>query len=266
MVRFSFEDQDFFQLDPVAYLDALGDEGLAVYRREVAKRSGPDHARADRPEVLQDLYGEFPNFAARYAAERLAIIDRDIDRLVELLGGDLTNPFQFERVAGAMIELELVDDALAWARRGIAETNGWQVVKLYDLAAGLVGATGDLDGVVDLRRHHHERAPSSSTYAQLQAAARGNGTWDDELTAARARLAERDPAGLVDALLADDEPDQAWGVATGLEQDLGASRWLRLAQAREPTAPADAMAIYLRLADELLQHADRRPTGTPSAT
>ncbi|MBK6968847.1 MAG: hypothetical protein IPH29_06980 [Candidatus Microthrix sp.] len=36
MVRFSFEDQDFFEIDPVAYVDALGEKGLAVYRREVA--------------------------------------------------------------------------------------------------------------------------------------------------------------------------------------------------------------------------------------
>ena len=32
MVRFTFEDQDFFTIDPVAYVDALGDTGLAVYR------------------------------------------------------------------------------------------------------------------------------------------------------------------------------------------------------------------------------------------
>jgi hypothetical protein len=39
MVRFTFEDQDFFTIDPVAYVDALGDAGLAVYRQEVANRS-----------------------------------------------------------------------------------------------------------------------------------------------------------------------------------------------------------------------------------
>ncbi len=257
MVRFSFEDQDLFELDPVAYLDALGDKGLDVYRREVAKRSRLDHEPADRPEGLRGLYGGFPSFAARYAAERLAIIDRDVDRLVELLGGDLANPHQFEQVAQAMIELGQVDDALAWARRGIAETDGWQVAKLYDLAASLVGESGDLDGVVELRRHLHERMPSSNTYAQLQAAARATASWQGEVGSARARLLERDPTGLIDALLADDEPDQAWGVATAIDRDLHGSQWLRLAQAREPTAPADAMAIYLRLADESLQQADK---------
>jgi hypothetical protein len=35
-----------------------------------------------------------------------------------------------------MVELGRPAGALAWARRGIAETTGWQVAKLYDLATG----------------------------------------------------------------------------------------------------------------------------------
>ena len=41
MVRFTLEDQDFFTIDPVAYVNALGDAGLAVYRQEVANHSDP---------------------------------------------------------------------------------------------------------------------------------------------------------------------------------------------------------------------------------
>lgn len=258
MVRFAFDDQDFFEVDPVAYVDALGPTGLAVYRREVAKRSEPSDDQGDRSARRRDLYGEFPSFAAKYAAERLAVVDRDVDRLVELLGGDLSSPHQFTRVAEAMVELGQPGDALVWARRGIAETNGWQVAKLYDLAADLLAAEGDLDGVVELRRHHHERVPSASTYARLQAAARANGSWSSAETSARALLAERDAAGLVDALLADGEPEHAWDAASAGDHDLEPSQWLRLAEAREPTAPADALAVYLRLADHVLGQSDKR--------
>lgn len=257
MVRFAFEDQDFFEVDPVAYADALGEVGLAVYRREVAKRSDP----ADAPErsgILRDVYGGFPTFAAKYAAERLAIIDRDVDRVVQLLGGDLSSPHQFQRVAGAMVELGQMDDALQWARRGIETTSGWQVAKLYDLAAGLLGDAGEVEAVVGLRRHHHQRMPSASTYAKLQAAARSNQTWDAEIGLARAVLAERDPAGHIDALLADGAADQAWAAATAGEHELHASQWIRLAEARESAAPADAMAVYLRLADAALVEANKR--------
>ena len=121
MAKFTFEDQDFFVVDPVRYAAALGDRGLTAYRQEVTKRSA---AAGDQ-------------FAPRYATERLAILDGDVDRVVELLGGDLSAPYQFIRVTEAMLELDRSDDALAWARRGIAETNGWQVGKLYDLVGQL---------------------------------------------------------------------------------------------------------------------------------
>ena len=32
MVRFGFDDQDFFEVDPVRYANALGEDGLAAYR------------------------------------------------------------------------------------------------------------------------------------------------------------------------------------------------------------------------------------------
>ncbi len=257
MVRFAFEEQDFFEIDPVAYSYALGDKGLAVYRREVAKRSDTADA-PERSPLLRDMYAGFPSFAAKYAAERVAIIDRDVDRLVELVGGDLSSPHQFHQVAEALVELGRPDDALVWTRRGIAETTGWQVAKLYDLAAHLLTDMGDLDGVLALRRQHHERSSSASTYAALQSAGRANGTWDAERAAARAVLADRDQAGFIDALLADGEPDEAWAAATTASRELDASQWLRLAEAREPTAPADAMSVYLRLVDGVLERADKR--------
>ena len=97
MVRFGFDDQDFFEVDPVRYASALGEDGLAAYRDAVAARRDGD------------------SFAVRYARERLAILDRDVDALVKLLGGDLTSPYQFIRVAEAMGELGLDDEVLAWA-------------------------------------------------------------------------------------------------------------------------------------------------------
>ena len=139
MIRFSFDDQDFFNPDPVRYAAALGDSGLAVVRREVDERmAAPD-----------------PDFAVRYVQERLAILDGDVDRVVELLGGDLDRPYDFIRVAEAMLELDRPDDALAWARRGIDSVTGWQVAQLYDIAAGVIADRGDDVGVFDLRREQH---------------------------------------------------------------------------------------------------------------
>lgn len=243
MVKFCFVDQDFFEVDPVRYAPALGDKGLAVYRREVAARS----EGADR-------------FASRYATERLAILDRDVSALVGMLGGDLTSPYQFQRVAEATLELELPDDALRWAFDGIERTSGWQVAKLFDLAAELLAGRGDMAGVLRLRREQHERMPSATTYGLVRSVAESTGGWEAMRAEARAVLGARDPGGLVDVLLADGEAEGAWTLATTepVGWEVGEHRWKRLAEARAVTHPADAMAVWFRLVDDALVTADKR--------
>jgi len=243
MIRFSFDDQDFFNPDPVRYSTALGDDGLVLLRRAVDDR----------------LAVSDPDFAVRYVQERLAVLDGDIDRIVELMGGDLTGTYQYIRVAEAMVELDRSDDALMWARRGIESTSGWQVAKLYDIAADVIAERGDDAAVVDLRREQHQQMPSSTTYARLKSAAEPIGGWPDEREAARVALGARDIGGLVDALLADDDVDAAWAAAADADTEvIGDQRSARLAEARETTEPAGALGVYLRLIDSTLQTADRR--------
>lgn len=241
LIRFNFGDQDFFVTDPVRYAAALGDEGMAVFRRAVVERASGSSS-----------------FAARYALERLAVLDGDVEQIVDLLGGDLATPHQFIQVAAAMRELGRDDDALAWARRGIDTTSGWQVGTLFDLSAELLTEREDPDGVVALRREQHQRMPSSSSYAALRAAAEAVGQWPAEVGEAREVLARRDRGGLVDALLTDGDIDAAWEAATvDPGWDAGERRWQRLAKAREHTDPAAACAVYLRLADAALVTAGR---------
>jgi hypothetical protein len=249
MVRFGFDDQDFFTVDPVRYSAALGDDGLAAFRRAVAERLAA-------PRVP---------FAVSYAEERLAVLDGDVDRVIELLGGDLRNTYQFIRVAEAMLELDRDDDALAWSQRGIESMTGWQVAKLYDIAAGVLAHRGDTDAVLELRRDQHRRMASTSSYALLRAAAPGE-DWPAEQAAAREVLAARDRGALVDVLLADGDNDEAWQVATSdPDWDPGEHRWARLAEAREPTDPAAAMGVYLRLVESTLTKADKRAYRTATA-
>lgn len=244
MVRFRFRDQDFFEADPVRYAAALGDRGLAAYRTAVAKEDAAD------------------TFAVRYSRERLAILDGDLDALVDLLGGDLSRPHQFQRVADAMAELDRPDLVLHWAGRGIAETEGWQVDGLYELACTThAGLAQPLD-VLALRRSHHERRPSSATYRALRAAAQSLEAWETERDAARGALERRDTRGYVEALLDDDEPQLAWEIASAEPAEaIGTALWLTLAERREADDPGAAVGVYLQIADEILVTTDRRAYG-----
>jgi hypothetical protein len=241
MIRFRFRDQDFFEVDPVRYAAALGEEGMAAYR--------------DAVEQIDDA----GSFALRYVRERLAVLDQDVDAIVQLHGGDLTNPIQFCRIAEAMAELGRDDLVLEWTLRGIEETEGWQVSRLYDLACEARSRLGQPLEVLRVRRSQHERMASSSTYAELRDAAGQVGAWEIERPAARAALEARDVRGFIDAMLADDDHELAWTTAVAVPQDsLDSRQWLRLAATRERERPADALTVYETVADEVLQTADRR--------
>ena len=176
-----------------------------------------------------------------------------------MLGGDLSRPHQFIRVAEAMVELGRDEEAIAWARRGIEQTTGWQTDQLYDIACAAFGRRGEELEALALRRAQHERTPTSSSYRRLRSAAEPIHAWPVESDAARRALRERNPAGLVDALLDDGEGELAWQTATTLAGlDLGERAWLRLAEERQKTHPAQALPVYWRLIDSTLETADRR--------
>lgn len=242
MVRFSCDDQDFFEVDPVRYAGALGERGLQVYRHAIEERGDGERV-----------------FAVRWARERLAVLDGDGEAVVALLGGDLSAPHQFIRVSEAMAELGREEEVLLWARRGIAETDGWQVAQLYDLACGVYERRSASLEVLRLRREQHERMASASTYSCLRRAADAVGAWDIERDAARLALRERGLGGLVDALLDEGEVDGAWSVAhEDADWEPGCSQRLRLAEAREAQRPEQALPWYMLVADELLLETGRR--------
>jgi uncharacterized Zn finger protein len=198
-------------------------------------------------------------YGLHYVRERLAVLDRDIGAIVRLHGGDLTNPFQFIHVAEAMAELGRHDLVLEWASRGIADTTGWQIHRLYDLACETHVRLGHPLKVLRLRRSHHERMASSSTYAALRRAAEELDAWEVERAAARATLQENDIRGFIDALLSDNDRDLAWDVAGAIPRDeLDVKQRLRLAESREAEHPGDALGVYQAVAEEVLQTADRR--------
>ncbi len=251
----------------LAQLRAEVDRGLRT-RRFLGFGESAGWACAARPIVaeLEKSADESPSMALVELLQRavghvvkVILHADDSDGLIGELARELLARYEFIRVAEAMRELGLHNDALAWAKRGIAHTSGWQVAQLYDLACDVHDAREEPLEVLALRRAQHERMPSSSTHRALRTAADAHGAWQLEQDAAGAALQWADPRGLVDALLGDDELGLAWSAATAAPRDaLGSDLWLRLAERSERERPADARAVYQRVAGEVLERADRR--------
>lgn len=101
--------------------------------------------------------------------------------------------------------------------------------------------------------------PSLSTYNALRRAAEAVDAWPVERDAARAALRERDLRAFVEARLGDGDAQLAWDTAqAAAKEELGSDLWLRLAESRETANPADAVTVYERVADEVLERTDRR--------
>ncbi len=158
-----------------------------------------------------------------------------------------------------MAELGRDEEVLLWAVRGIVETDGWQVEKLYGLACAVHERRSAPLEVLSLRREQHRRMASASTYSLLRRAADALDAWDIERDAARVALRERDLGGLVDALLDEGDVEEAWSVAhEDPDWDPGSHRRLCLAEAREARRPQEALSLYMLVADEMLLEAGRR--------
>ncbi len=113
-----------------------------------------------------------------------------------------------------MVELDRPDLALDWATRGIDKTSGWQIANLYDLACKLHVRADTPSEALRLRRAHHERSPSGSTYGALRSAAGACDAWHLERDAARQALERSDRL-----------PSRARSVATSAMARRARTRW-----------------------------------------
>lgn len=232
-------------LDPLDYAGVLGPEGLARLRNlaDGARRGGA----ADRP--------------AAYLLERLAGARDALDALIARHAADPDpSGATHLRIAGRLDAAGRSDEALAWAERGLREAGARADGRLVDYVGDRYARGGRADEALALRRDRLRAEPSLAAYRSLRAAALAADRWKDECEAARAVLRQDARAGhrdggsaLLDALLDDGDLDAAWREAAAGADD---RQWRRLADLSRATRPADALAVYLRLADAL-----RRPTG-----
>lgn len=259
---------DAFHRAAARYADVLGVEGIDEYRRRVEpkwRKLGPDTDRWSGQR-----------FRVREAMIGVALATADPDELIKVKQHDLRTPDDYLEVAEALCAAGRIDDAVAWARRGLdvfgdrPRQNG----PLRELLAELLRGRGDASGAVDLFWQAFTTHPSLDAYRRLLTeadTAAACADWQQRaLAALQDRVGERrtedqsprsivsaTPASvLIEILLYEGDIETAWAAAAeyGCEQRL----WLTLARAREPTHPLDSVPVYER---EALAQIDTKKNG-----
>ncbi|GGZ50816.1 SWIM zinc finger family protein [Streptomyces bluensis] len=240
-------DDGLTDIDPLDYEDVLGEDGMAALRKL----------------AVEAWRGNRRGWAEKYLMERLAKAGGDVDAVIAVHAADLaSNGHTHLVIARELDTAQRSGEALRWAERGIRDTRDLAAVDtaLVDYLCDLYTQADRLTDALTVRRDHFRARRTRLTYQQLRAAAQAADCWPAERGGALALLrddAERRREGwysgpvLVDALLDDKDFDAAWQAST--ETGADDRQWLTLADQAPADRSADALGVYLRLAEPLLK-------------
>jgi hypothetical protein len=261
MIRFQFEgDVDYFELDPVAYARALGDQGMTMYRARLEQiRDRIDAEPADEKTGLggRDRHQQF---VLGWNDRRLAVLDQDVDAIIRTHARDRRVAAWLHDTAAALHEIGETKLAIDWARQAVDVGPVHQSRAAADLWCALLHDHAPAEEM-PARLLVFRRWPSATTAAQLHDAAGSN--WSNYRNEVDTALAAR-PRDAVDfALHTLQDPRRAWDLAHELELDSD-QLWHQLAKAMEDLDPLATLPIHARLVENELTHADAKHYRNPA--
>lgn len=252
MVKFQFDDDevDYFELDPVAYAPALGEVGMAAYRKRIAEvetRLGPQPSAEDR--WTSGHSHEW--FTLDWNAQRLAVLDHDIDAIIRTHARDRNVAAWFEDTAEAFEEIGEIDLAIDWAKQATDFDRGHQSLKAANYWCRLLEEHRPAE-TLKARLLVFRRWPSSTTAARLHNAA--GKSWSEYRDEVVATLAASPGDAVLFALLTLKEPEFAWNLAHSLALDSDHT-WSELVKVYEKVDPLAVLPIHQRLVENELVEA-----------
>lgn len=244
------------------YAHLLGDQGLATFHEAASKEWEKVPAR-----TVKGSYEDTANhFTLKRIMESLARKSGDIEQLVAVLERDLSFAKQYLQIAGIYRQAGNREKALQWAERGMACYPNFEGTPLRLFAAEEYRQSERHADALHLLWSEFRTTPDLGSYALLEKFACSADDWEGwreralihlrRLAAERSSeksasvtksppfwAPKRDHSLLVEIFLYERNPEAAWHEAqTG---GCSGNLWLRLAEQRERTHPADAAAIYL---------------------
>lgn len=247
LIDFQLDGPGWPDLDVSMFRGALAQRGMAAYRSYLGQLRDALPGDGDRFEHRR--------FTITHLREELAQADRDVDGLVAIYAEDLSVPYQYVQIGGALRKAGRRGEAIDWVERGIRDANRADG-RLDDLLAELYQETGRHTDALAVRKRSFAARPELSTYSVLRTAAQNVDAWPATREWAIEVLRTGATRGgyfadpLVAVLLDEDDVDSAWAAAG----DFGCSPSvrLRLADRRARTHPADAIPAYIAAVDAAL--------------
>jgi uncharacterized Zn finger protein len=261
-------DSDLFSGVFERYHSVLGRKGTAVFRSLVEKEwqsirpLGPDEDDSER-------YGR--RFRITELRKRVAEISGSLDELIDVMSRDLSTAYQFLQIAETRRQAGAHELAVEWAEKGLKAFPEKTDPRLREFLAEEYHYLKRHDEAIDLVWKNFTDHPVLDGYRTLKSHADRTHQWPKWQVKAlmwiRNHLAEKkgkaqknrekwwwirepDHSLLVEIFLWEKNTDAAWmeAKAGGCSEEL----WLALARLRENQHPEDALAIYKRQVEPLI--------------
>jgi tetratricopeptide (TPR) repeat protein len=254
MMEFQFcSDPGYFELDPVDYAPALGDAGIAMYREaltdhaaNLGERPAPSEWRSGAPSLHW--------FAIEWNERRLAVLDRDVDRIIEthLCRANMTAGFL--RTAEALEEIGEHDLAIEWAKRATDSSSEYQAELAGRFWSDLL-AKYQPEQATEACVEVFQRWPSASnaTYLCRQAGE----AWSDYEHFVMSTLARWPREAVRFARTGLKDASLAWRLAHDLGLDC-LEEWEALVKDYQKIDPLATLQIHRELVENALQVANTR--------
>ncbi len=222
-----------------AYVDLLGDDGLAEYGR-LLDSLGDGNNHSDRGYSLKSM--------RRAYVETLD----DVDVLIAELAKD-PSPRNVVETMTALAGADRMDEAITSGRDGLAlfRSQRYSTSNIVDTLASLLKQSGDVTGAIRLYQDAFEDSPSLTTLQRLlDAVEHDRDQWRDAAIEEVQQRVAAPQSGqssvqndvLVEILMWAKRHDDAWDAAHA--RGCNPRRWMDLAATRESKHPIDAIDVY----------------------